>query len=564
MKLKPYCLLAVITLTSFTIQARGTWTIDNVIYQVDTLYHATAGPGTIETHLRVTHPATGEVNNLFYTTVSLDNPYVEIRAAKAGNSMCAVETVPEIAARFSKPGEIYFAGTNADFFNTYSPYNALGATITNGSLANYNTPAAQADIDDYFLYFDGDNIPSFARHVVPDSQGSIQFPDGSQHIHKVNTTRGTNELIIYTPQWKTGSNPTGYTGTNIYGTEVKIKPVGDMILYGNNQAFEVVEDPVRSVGNMKIPDDGCVLSAHGTAQTYVSALKKGDVIHAYIGIRADNKSVTVKELIGGFPFILRGSAVEPTPSYPEHLSNREPRTAVGHNWDKSLLIMLVVDGRNAGGSAGVTQNLLAKFMYKLGAYNAMNFDGGGSSTLYIDKLGVRNVPSSSSLDPNRPVGQPRVVVNGLFAVSKAPTDNHIASIEIREKRLDLSTGDTYTPTVYGYNRYGVLVDTDVKDFTCETAPQLGHVNGTTFTAGTGSYRGDLTVRLGDITHSIPVFVNGIDGEYVNSGIDSIETDPDTASPIEYYTPLGQRITHPAPGQLVIERQGSRVTRRIFR
>ncbi|MDE5634988.1 MAG: phosphodiester glycosidase family protein [Muribaculaceae bacterium] len=564
MKMRLYCLSAAMISVAIISQARGSWNIDNTIYHIDTLYHATAGPGTSETHLRVTSSASGEVNNLFYTTVQLDNPYVEMRAAKAGNSMSAVETVPEIAERFSRPGEIYFAGTNADFFNTAHPYNALGATITNGSLANLNTPAPAADIDDYFLYFDGNNTPSFARHVVPNSQGSIQFPDGSQYIHTVNTSRGTDGLVLYTPQWKTGNYATGYTGTNMYGTEVKVRPVDGPILYGNNQELEVIEAPVRSVGNMKIPDDGFVVSAHGTAQTHLTGLKKGDIIKAYIGIRADNTPATVKELIGGFPFILRDNAIEPTPSYPEHLSGKEPRTAVGHNHDKSQLIMLVVDGRNAGGSAGVTQNMLAKFMLQLGSYDAMNFDGGGSSTLYIDRLGVRNVPSSSSLDPSRPTGQPRVVVNALFAVAKAPDDSEIASIEIREKRLDLSTGQSYRPTVYGYNRSGGLVDTDVTGFTCETAPQLGTFDGTTFTAGSGRYRGDFTVRLGEATHSIPAFINGNDGEYVNSGVDNIMADPDINAPVEYYTPLGQRITRPTPGQIIIERQGTRVTRRLYR
>ncbi len=560
-----YQLLTIATLSCvFCVSARGSWTIDNVSYNVDTLYHATVGPGTSETHLRVTHPASGEFNNLFYTTVKLSDPYVEIRAAKAGNSMSAVETVPEIAERFSKPGELYFAGTNADFFNTYPPYNALGATITNGSLANFNTPAASADIDDYFLYFDRDNIPSFARHVVPNAEGSIQFPDGSQYLHKVNASRGTDGMVLYTPQWKTGNYASGYTGTNKYGTEVKVRPVGDLTLFGHNQEFEVIEAPVKSVGNMRIPEDGCVISAHGAAQAYLSNLRKGDVVKAYIGIRADNRSVSVKELIGGFPFLLRDNEVEPTPSYPGHLANREPRTAVGYNRDKSLLTMLVVDGRNAGGSAGVTQNMLARFMRELGACNAMNFDGGGSSTLYIEKLGVRNVPSTSSLDKDRPEGQPRVVVNALFAVAKAPADNEIASIEIREKRLDISAGETYTPVVYGYNRYGVLVDADLRNFTCEISPQLGTLDDVTFTAGGGYYRGDLTVKYGKASYSIPVFVNGTDGEYVSSGVDNIICDQDNAATVEYYNALGQRIVSPTPGQLVIERQGLRVTRRVYR
>ena len=37
----------------FGVSARGTWTILGQTYNVDTLYHATVGPGTVETELRI-------------------------------------------------------------------------------------------------------------------------------------------------------------------------------------------------------------------------------------------------------------------------------------------------------------------------------------------------------------------------------------------------------------------------------------------------------------------------------------------------------------------------------
>ncbi|MDE5553941.1 MAG: hypothetical protein K2J10_02015, partial [Muribaculaceae bacterium] len=66
--------------------ARGTWTLQGVEYSVDTLYHATVGPGTTETELRIeaTVDGTQIVNNIFYTVTDLANPYVEMRVAKAG------------------------------------------------------------------------------------------------------------------------------------------------------------------------------------------------------------------------------------------------------------------------------------------------------------------------------------------------------------------------------------------------------------------------------------------------------------------------------------------------
>lgn len=555
MKAPALLLTATIAATALSSHARTEWRFDNTVFTVDTLFHATTGPGTTETELRV--EGGGLVNNLFYATIDLSAPYLEIRAAKAGDAMRAVETVPDISDRFSKAGEEYFLGVNADFFNTGYPYNSLGAAITNGSLSNFTTPPAQADIDSYYISFDTGNVPSLARHVSPAAEGSVLFPDGSGYHIAVNRQRWENEMIVYTHQWQMNTTGTpAHTGTNRYGAEVLLRPADSpSTMWGEMQRLEVADAPVNGVGNMAIPAGCYVLSGHGTAIDYVMKLKKGDIVQAYMSISADGRSARVKELIAGFPFLLRDGMIQPTPDYPGHLANREPRTAVGYTADKSRLTLLVVDGRKAGGSDGVTQQMLANFMKCLGCSEAMNFDGGGSSTMYIRPLGVRNTPSTSSLDPDRHEGEPRVVVNALFAVSTAPVDNEVTAIEIRDKTVNLTTGMQYTPVVYGYNRYGVLVDTDVSDFTCDISPLIATADGTTITAaGDGSYRGSLTVRRGEASYSIPVSLNG--GEnHVSASVDEIEADPAGNVPAVYYTPLGVRTEHPAPGSIVIERRG---------
>lgn len=71
----------------------------------------------------------------------------------------------------------------------------------------------------------------------------------------------------------------------------------------------------------------------------------------------------------------------------------QPRTAVGVI-DENHLVFVVVDGRNAGYSAGVTMTELAEIMQSLGATTAYNLDGGGSSTMYYDG-DVVNQPSNN-------------------------------------------------------------------------------------------------------------------------------------------------------------------------
>lgn len=85
-----------------------------------------------------------------------------------------------------------------------------------------------------------------------------------------------------------------------------------------------------------------------------------------------------------------------------------PRTAVGIDVDGLRLLFLVIDGRSAA-SRGYTMVELATMMRALGAESALNFDGGGSSTLYSRKvtgeMGVINEPSSGGVE--------RKVANGL-------------------------------------------------------------------------------------------------------------------------------------------------------
>lgn len=90
-----------------------------------------------------------------------------------------------------------------------------------------------------------------------------------------------------------------------------------------------------------------------------------------------------------------------------------PRTAVGVDRDKKQVLFIVADGR-ARLSRGYTMVELARLMRHMGAEDALNLDGGGSSTLITRKegaLSVRNVPSD---------GAERSIANGLQVTYTAP------------------------------------------------------------------------------------------------------------------------------------------------
>jgi exopolysaccharide biosynthesis protein len=66
-----------------------------------------------------------------------------------------------------------------------------------------------------------------------------------------------------------------------------------------------------------------------------------------------------------------------------HGTDRAPRTAVGLDRARSMLTLLVVDGRELEYSAGMTSDELAQQMIDLGCDRAIMLDGGGSSTMVL-------------------------------------------------------------------------------------------------------------------------------------------------------------------------------------
>lgn len=82
--------------------------------------------------------------------------------------------------------------------------------------------------------------------------------------------------------------------------------------------------------------------------------------------------------VAGFAVVLRQG--EPTGRGDDNL---HPRTGVGVSADGRWMFWVVVDGRQFGHSGGVTTGELAALMKRLGAADAINLDGGGTSTLVV-------------------------------------------------------------------------------------------------------------------------------------------------------------------------------------
>ncbi len=103
----------------------------------------------------------------------------------------------------------------------------------------------------------------------------------------------------------------------------------------------------------------------------------------------------MRGVVSGHPWILDQGTIVPFTSSSTLCTTRNPRSAVGMSKDGQTLVVMVVDGRSTA-SAGMTCGELAAELKSLGAWNAANFDGGGSSTMYLAGTGIVNVPSDGS------------------------------------------------------------------------------------------------------------------------------------------------------------------------
>ena len=207
----------------------------------------------------------------------------------------------------------------------------------------------------------------------------------------VNVPREANEVVLYTP----AEGPT--TGANQYGVELAlqvVRPVGPILL-GTTTLVRLLE--LRHGGDTPIPPDGAVLSGHGRGQRSLENLwarVQAGTADPEALLRLD-VTPGAEESVGGSPILVRDGkrwfADEPRDLY----RLRAPRTLAGWTPDGTLLLV-TVDGRQAGYSAGMTMDEAAALMIGLGAVEAINLDGGGSTAFVVDGV-IVNRPSDRAV-----------------------------------------------------------------------------------------------------------------------------------------------------------------------
>ncbi len=235
-----------------------------------------------------------------------------------------------------------------------------------------------------------------ARITELDSSVTAVAPDGSRaKVTGVNRIPGADELVLYTEE---------------LGTKTP-----------RDQGVEVVVDArdrivkVREAGGA-VPRGTRVL--HGTgamAEWLWSVAREGAgmrIITSVVDLRTGRRIPLTPDtyIMGGGVGILRNgrqyiTAATDGMASDHMILRRHPRTLAGVT-KKGSLILATIDGRDPGVTVGANMFEAAQLMKWLGARNAINLDGGGSTTMVV-KNKVVNHPSDGA---ERPVGDALLVV----------------------------------------------------------------------------------------------------------------------------------------------------------
>jgi exopolysaccharide biosynthesis protein len=334
-------------------------------------------------HAQVRRELSGKPVN--FNLLRLDLRKVRLDVHHAMDMAIGTETTSSIAKRHGA-----LAAINAGFFRMDT---SLWAGDADGVLMIDGRLWSESRDDRVAIMINNEIDRTHIQFGHVNALGSIgYFTDVEQNLSGINRERKAGELILYTPDF--GRT----TQTTLGGTEIIVRECTQRYC----RKFDVAENS----GNCSIPANGFVLSISSDAtrdqQFLIDHMKSPAASMKYIAYETQLKRggpastllVRAEDITNGVPQLIKNGKIDITweqeKASKSFVETRHPRTAVAKLNDGRFL-MLTADGRTDE-SAGLDLYDLAKYMLELGAVDAMNFDGGGSTTMFVDGK-VVNKPS---------------------------------------------------------------------------------------------------------------------------------------------------------------------------
>lgn len=295
----------------------------------------------------------------------LDLTKVRLDVVHAMDSAIGTETTSSMAKRYGA-----FAAINAGFFRLDNSIFAGDSTgvlkIDNNLLSeSYNERCALEII----------NLPEKTLTFIERNNVAAKI-----YIKKESFTVGIN---------RERKDDAAVVFTNFFNRTTLTNSGGTEFIVRKNKVRQIIEN----TGSNEIPYDGFVISVSGKKrEEFLRLLKigtkvtKGFSVSVALDGSKPNMFGPAEDVIGGVPQLIKNGKIEITweqeKASKSFVETRHPRTAVAKLKDGKFL-MVTVDGRSLE-SVGMNLQELAEFLLEIGAVDAMNLDGGGSTTMFLD------------------------------------------------------------------------------------------------------------------------------------------------------------------------------------
>ncbi len=365
------------------------------------------------------------------------------------------------------------AGLNGDFYNPNYPSYPVGALfnredlVSSPNLRGYEYPTLIKRGNDYIIDTLEDMI-------------NLETEDGKilkiSAVNKMGTF--SDEIVVLNGNW--GEKSLG---------KYKDKKLLEILVFGGRVR------EIRENGEpFEIPESGYVILTNGNNKEKIkSILDERTRVEIKYNFDLDN----IDWGIGGANYIVKEGKLH---NINKEILGRQPRSAVAINKDKSEIYFIAVDGRSSS-SVGFTQEELAEFIIEIDGYEAMNLDGGGSTTLTAqkyDEIEVLNFPSD---------GRERSLVSGLGVFSEYKnSDKDVEFIKINLDNKFYFKNQDIKVDVTGYNKYLIPVEIEERYIRITSDLNSRSSNGNIKITETG--KANIKVNYKGLKNEIPLEIIG--------------------------------------------------------
>jgi hypothetical protein len=319
----------------------------------------------------------------------------DLRAGLGQGAVCGLESLDGIVSRTAATAKRpAVAAINGDFFVIKpGPYQGdpRGLQIADGELVS--RPSGSS----VWVAADGE-----LRIGPVTSKLRVVWPDKTETPIGLNEARADDAAVLYTPTLGIvpGETPRNPPGTRTAGgRELVLEPVAGKpwlpMQAGRAYAARVRE--VRAEGNSPLAVGHMILSIGPKLTNVAPAVQAGDVLQLVLQTEPDLRGV--QTAIGAGRILLQAGKL---PDLGPAGQPRHPRSLIG--WNRQHLFFVVVDGRQPKLSIGMTYPEMAALAQRYGCTDAVELDGGGSSSLWAGGK-ILNSPSD---------GKPRAIANALI------------------------------------------------------------------------------------------------------------------------------------------------------